>query len=250
MKRKKNEIKIHPTALISESAKIGKGTVVWAFVQVMDKAVIGENCVLGNGVYIDRNVKVGNNVKIHNKALLYNGTIVEDDVFIGPGVCFTNDKYPRNDTTRDLKGVSWRIKKGASIGANATILPDVNIGEGAVVGAGSVVTKDVPPGVTVCGNPAKVVGKGVKSQRVRETEVRRPWDVRSLRSLGRGMWDVVGLPVCRLAGSIVKSQRRESGERSKKLEARGKKQRFKEFRRTKEQSKSRKSKGQAVPKHI
>ncbi|MBI4708376.1 MAG: N-acetyltransferase [Candidatus Omnitrophica bacterium] len=150
---------IHPTAIISPTAQIGNGTKIWAFVQVGDNAKIGENCIIGNGAYIDRNVKVGNNVKIHNKALLYDGLIVEDNCFIGPGACFTNDKHPRFNKTRCLKGVCWRLKKGASVGANAVVLPDINIGSDAIVGAGSVVTKSVSKGDLVCGNPAKPVRK-------------------------------------------------------------------------------------------
>ncbi|HTZ11651.1 MAG TPA: DapH/DapD/GlmU-related protein [Candidatus Margulisiibacteriota bacterium] len=147
---------IHRSALVADTAKIGAGTKVWAFAQIGEHAKIGKNCVIGNGVYIDRNVVIGNNVKIHNKALLYHGLIVEDNCFIGPGVCFTNDKFPRYNKTRDLRGVSWRLKKGASVGANATILPDIQIGKGAMVAAGSVVTKTVPDRTIVCGNPASV----------------------------------------------------------------------------------------------
>lgn len=147
---------IHNTAIISKTAKIGKGTKVWAFAQISDNAEIGENCVIANGVYIDRNVKIGNNVKIHNKALLYNGLIVEDNCFIGPGACFTNDKFPQFNTTRNLSGKNWRLKRGAIIGANSTILPDITIGENAIVGAGSVVTKDIPNNAVVYGNPARI----------------------------------------------------------------------------------------------
>ncbi len=147
--------KIHPTAIISDSAVIGKGTVIWAYAQVMDGARIGENCVIGNGVYIDRNVKIGNNVKVHNKSCIYNGTVIEDDVFIGPHVCFTNDKYPVFDKTRELKGISWKVGSGSSIGANVTVLPDVNIGKRVKIGAGSVVTRDVPDGKVFYGNPAR-----------------------------------------------------------------------------------------------
>lgn len=152
-----SKVFIHETALISETACIASGTKIWAFVQIGENARIGKDCVIGNGVYVDRNVIIGNNVKVHNKALLYNGLIVEDNCFIGPGVCFTNDKYPKYNKTRNLKKVSWRVKKGASIGANTVILPDVTIGKGAVIGAGSVVTKDVADKTTVCGNPARVI---------------------------------------------------------------------------------------------
>ncbi|MHC4309050.1 MAG: acyltransferase [Planctomycetota bacterium] len=162
VKRKPKVLKriyIHKSALVSETAKIGKGTRIWAFAQIGDNARIGKNCVIGNGVYIDRNVVIGNNVKIHNKALLYNGLVVEDNCFIGPGVCFTNDKFPKYSTTRDLKGISWKLKKGASVGANATILPDIDIGSNAIIGAGSVVTISVPDGAVVYGNPAREIKK-------------------------------------------------------------------------------------------
>ncbi len=149
---------IHPTAQIDKTAKIGQGTKIWAFVQVMENAEIGKNCNLGNGAYIDRNVKIGSNVKVHNKACIYDGVIVEDDAFIGPHVVCTNDKNPRHDLTRNLKGISWRIKQGASIGAGAIILPDINIGRYALIGAGSVVTKDIPDHALAFGNPARVMG--------------------------------------------------------------------------------------------
>ena len=149
-------VTIHPTAIVSKDSTIGEGTVIWAYAQVMDGAQVGKNCMLGNGVYIDRNVKVGDNVKIHNKTCIYNGTVIEDDVFIGPHSCFTNDKNPSSGETRDLEGISWKIGKGSSIGANVTVLPDVNIGSGAIIGAGSVVTKDVPSGAVCYGNPAEV----------------------------------------------------------------------------------------------
>lgn len=156
MGNKEQNVNIHPTAIVSESAAIGKGTVIWAYAQIMDNAVIGSSCVLGNGVYIDRNVKVGNNVKIHNKTCIYDGTVIEDNVFIGPQCCFTNDKYPVSDKKRDMKGVSWRIGRGVSIGANVTVLPDVNIGRGATIGAGSVVTGDIPDNAICYGNPARI----------------------------------------------------------------------------------------------
>ena len=149
---------IAPTAIIDPTAVIGEGTKVWAFAQVGEHARIGRDCVIANGAYIDRYVKLGDRVRVHNKALLYHGLVVEDDVFIGPAVCFTNDRHPKSGSTRNLAGFQWRVGKWASVGANVTILPDINIGAHAVVGAGSVVTKSVPDHVMVYGNPAKPRG--------------------------------------------------------------------------------------------
>lgn len=153
-----NNIRIHKTAVIGKNVKIGKGTVVWAFVQVGDNAVIGENCVLGNGCYVDRTAVIGNNVKIMNKALVYRGCAVADRVFIGPGAVIANDTAPRVEKTRQFKRAEWKIAQHASIGANSIILPDVNIGSNAMIGAGSVVTKDVPNYGLAYGNPAKLHG--------------------------------------------------------------------------------------------
>lgn len=149
---------IAPTAVIHPTARIGTGSKIWAFVQVAEHARIGHKCVIGNGVYIDRYVKIGNRVWIQNKALLYQGVTVEDDVFIGPGACFTNDKYARTGTRRNMKGVYWSVKKGSTIGANATILPNVSIGCHALIAAGAVVTKNVPAHAIVAGNPGKIIG--------------------------------------------------------------------------------------------
>ena len=145
---------IAASALVHETARIGRNTKVWAFAQIAEAAVIGNDCILGNGVYIDRHVKVGNRVWIQNKALLYQGVEIADDVFIGPGVCFTNDRRPKSGMRRSMKSVTWKVGRGASIGANATVLPDTPIGACAVVGAGSVVTKPVPDHALVYGNPA------------------------------------------------------------------------------------------------
>lgn len=158
-------MKIHKSADVSKNAKIGSGTSIWNNVQVREEAQIGENCVLGKNVYIDKGVKIGKNCKIQNNVSIYHGVAIEDGVFLGPHVCFTNDKNPRainlNGTFKEPQ--DWRlgktlVKRGASIGANTTILPGINIGEWALIGAGAVVTKDVSDYGIVVGNPAKLIG--------------------------------------------------------------------------------------------
>ena len=149
---------IAPTAIIHPTAKIGQGTKIWAFSQVAEHAKIGHSCVIGSGVYIDRYVEVGNRVRIHNRALLYHGVVIEDDVFIGPGVCFTNDPWPRSGSTRKMKSRRWFIGKGTAIGASSTILPDLNIDPYVMIGAGSVVTESIPNNSLVYGNPARFQG--------------------------------------------------------------------------------------------
>ena len=144
----------HPTAIIAPDAKIGAGTKIWAFAQVREGAVIGKDCMIGNGAYIDAGVKVGDRVNIHNKALLYRNLTVEDDAFIGPGACFINDPSPRANRIRDLKSSKSHVKKGASIGANASILSDITIGRYAMVGASSLVAEHVPDHALVYGVPA------------------------------------------------------------------------------------------------
>ncbi len=148
---------IHPTAVVEEGVEIGEGTRIWHFVHVRKGAKIGRNCNIGKGVYIDAGVEIGNNVKIQNFVSVYRGVKVEDDVFLGPHATLTNDLYPRA-FNKEWEVIPTLIKKGASIGANATVVCGVTIGEYAMVGAGAVVTKDVPPHGLVLGNPARLKG--------------------------------------------------------------------------------------------
>jgi acetyltransferase-like isoleucine patch superfamily enzyme len=157
---------IHKTAEVSKDARIGKGTSIWNWAQVREGAVIGEGCIISKGVYIDSGVKIGFNVKIQNNVSVYHGVTIEDDVFVGPHVCFTNDKVPRAinpdgsvKSSEDWTVTETLIKEGASIGANATILPGITVGRYAMIGSGSVVTKDVPDFGLVYGNPATLHGK-------------------------------------------------------------------------------------------
>lgn len=159
-------MKAHKTADISKNAKIGKGSEIWNNTQIREGAEIGENCVLGKNVYIDQNVKIGSNVKIQNNSSVYQGVTLEDGVFVGPHVCFTNDKNPRaiNPDGSIKKSDDWDlvktlVKTGASVGGNATILPGILIGKWALVGAGSVVTKNVPDFGLMVGNPARLIGR-------------------------------------------------------------------------------------------
>jgi acetyltransferase-like isoleucine patch superfamily enzyme len=151
-------VKIHPSAEVSQEARIGEGTSIWHQAQVREKAVIGEGCNIGKGVYIDTGVKVGNKCKIQNYVSVYHGVVIEDDVFIGPSATFTNDMYPRAFLWGGDRLGKTLVKKGASIGANSTIVCGVTIGEYAMVGAGAVVTKDVPDHALVYGNPAIFMG--------------------------------------------------------------------------------------------
>ncbi|GEM_PF-325472 len=150
---------MHPTSTVSPEAKIGAGTRIWAYVQIRETARIGRNCMIGNSSYVDKNVVVGDNVNIHNKAMLYKNIVIEDDVFIGPGVVFTNDPWPRANVIRLMEREgSWYVRKGASVGANTTVLPHVNIGRYAMIGADSLVTRDIPDFALAYGSPARVVG--------------------------------------------------------------------------------------------
>jgi acetyltransferase-like isoleucine patch superfamily enzyme len=148
---------VHSTADVSPQAVIGRGTKIWNNVQIREKAVIGEACIVGKSVYIDHTVVIGNRVKIQNGVSIYHGVTVEDDVFLGPHVTFTNDLYPRAFDP-DWHVVATVVHKGASIGANVTVVCGVEIGAYAMVGAGAVVTKTVPPHALVLGNPGRIAG--------------------------------------------------------------------------------------------
>jgi acetyltransferase-like isoleucine patch superfamily enzyme len=147
----------HPTAEVAADAVIGAGTKIWHQCQVMQGARIGSNCKLGKGVYVDFGVQIGDRVKIQNGISIYKGVTIEDDVLLGPHMAFTNDLYPRafND---QYEIVPTLVKKGTSVGANATIVCGVILGNYCMVGAGAVVTTDVPDFALVVGNPAGVVG--------------------------------------------------------------------------------------------
>jgi UDP-2-acetamido-3-amino-2,3-dideoxy-glucuronate N-acetyltransferase len=149
---------IHPTTVIDTGAIIGNGTRIWHFCHLMPGAVVGENCNIGQNVFIDNNVTIGDGVKIQNNVSVFNGVIVKNDVFIGPSVVFTNVTNPRSFIERKHEFKPTLVEKGASIGANATILCGIIIGAYAMVGAGAVVTSDVPAYALVMGNPAKQKG--------------------------------------------------------------------------------------------
>lgn len=144
----------HDTSIV-ESEDIGDGTKIWAFTHICKGVKIGSNCIIGEHVYIGPNVFIGNNVKIQNGALIYEGLTIEDDVFIGPGVCTTNDIMPKSQGDWTDRFRKTLIKQGASVGANATIICGVVIGENSMIGAGSVVAKNVKPNKIVKGVPAK-----------------------------------------------------------------------------------------------
>ncbi len=148
----------HATAEVSENATIGEGTRIWNSAQIREGSTIGEGCILSKDVYVDTGVVVGNRCKIQNSVSIYQGVTIEDDVFVGPNVSFTNDKVPRA-FNEEWKITETVVKKGASLGANATIICGIVIGEYAMVAAGAVVTRDVEPFTLVVGNPARAISK-------------------------------------------------------------------------------------------
>jgi UDP-2-acetamido-3-amino-2,3-dideoxy-glucuronate N-acetyltransferase len=148
----------HDTAVVDEGCKIGKGTKIWHFSHIMTGCEIGENCNIGQNVVVSPQVKLGKNVKVQNNVSIYTGVICEDDVFLGPAMVFTNILNPRSEVTRKGQYVATIVEKGASIGANSTIICGNRIGRYSFIGAGAVVTRDVKPYALVVGNPAKHAG--------------------------------------------------------------------------------------------
>ncbi len=149
---------VHPTAMVDGPVRIGARTRVWHFVHVMSGATIGDDCVIGQGCFVAGSARVGARVRIQNGVSVYDGVILEDDVFCGPGVVFTNVKNPRAHVSRKAEYRTTVVRRGATLGANATILPGVVVGEHAFVGAGAVVTGDVASFELVVGNPARAIG--------------------------------------------------------------------------------------------
>lgn len=148
----------HPTAIIDENCRIGEGTKIWHFSHIMSNCIIGEACNIGQNVVVSPQVILGKNVKVQNNVSIYTGVICEDDVFLGPSMVFTNVTNPRSAINRKNEYKQTLVKKGATIGANATIICGHNIGEYAFIGAGAVITKEVKPFALVVGNPAKQIG--------------------------------------------------------------------------------------------
>jgi len=148
----------HESAVIDQGSSVGRGTKIWHFSHIMPNAIIGQYCNIGQNVVVSPGVVLGNNVKVQNNVSIYTGVVCEDDVFLGPSMVFTNVINPRSAIVRREEFMQTNVRKGASIGANATIICGNNIGTYALIGAGAVITKEVPPFALVVGNPAKQIG--------------------------------------------------------------------------------------------
>lgn len=148
----------HPSAIIDEGCTIGKGTKIWHFSHIMPNCILGENCNIGQNVVVSPEVVLGKNVKVQNNVSIYTGVTCEDDVFLGPSMVFTNVINPRSAVNRKSEYAKTHVGKGASIGANATVVCGHDIGEFAFIGAGAVVTKTVPAFALVVGNPSRQIG--------------------------------------------------------------------------------------------
>ena len=174
----RSNVRVHPTAEVDAGASIGAGTSIWNQAQVREGAQIGSQCIIGKNVYIDTGVVIGDHTKVQNNVSVFHGVTIEDGVFIGPHVCFTNDRTPRAinpdgslKTDADWEVTATLVRHGAAIGANSTILPGVTIDRWAMVGSGSVVTRDVGPNELVAGNPARRLGSACScGQPLRDTD--------------------------------------------------------------------------------
>ena len=149
---------VHESSIVDEPVEIGEGTKIWHFCHVMSGAKIGERCSLGQNVYVGSRVEIGNNVKVQNNVSIYDNVFLEDNVFCGPSMVFTNVINPRSHIIRKNEYLDTRVKTGASIGANATVVCGVTLGEFCFIGAGAVITKDVPAYALMVGVPAKIAG--------------------------------------------------------------------------------------------